>query len=1055
MIVIHAAIDHHHLMLWAENTTAQSFACSAQELNEILSHYLAPGDRSSGCSYAESSAEILLPVASGKPMLSSQSSDTPITAMAKFTVSVVRLNPAQALETLTSINTTKNNRTTVPRGVLSSEIYSLIDLLYLAATITVSQQFLPSIRKETGREYDGKTAEYIAEWQPLYNASQLSHINTIVKHLPTVLLTMAPSAGVEEAKYAFSRENKITLVKLYLQGLVDCIVRASCDPNHLPHTTSASNHDAWLTALLSQHSNVIDYDLVECEQLCRQVDAWQKPITSLKTAPFRLCFRLDEPEPPETDGDIPIVSRQQLESGFNGGVFLTPPSLSAQHSQNENWKISFHLQSQSDPSLIVPAEKIWHDTRTKVFFNSSDFNAKEYLLLALGQASKLYPGLEDSLRTDSPASHSVDNETAFEFLNEKALLLEEAGFGIIMPSWWTSSKKKVKLLAELEEPIVVGMFNPSTVAEFHYRVALGDKSLSFEELSELAQHKLPLVQLRGEWLHIDHDHLARVLQHWKKKSNITTLKDILGLAVGAKEELCDIAIDGIVSDGWIKDLLKQLKEPSVIENLEPPTGLRAELRPYQLRGYSWLTFLKNWGIGACLADDMGLGKTIQTLALIQKIYNDKELYKPTLIICPTSVMNNWHKEAQRFTPDLKLMIHHGGDRMKGDQLAKKVKKSHIVISSYALLFRDEEHLKNIEWDGVILDEAQNIKNATTKQATVARALSANYRIALTGTPVENNLRELWSLMHFLNPGLLGSMKSFDAKFYIPIQKYNDTSARLKLKQITKPFILRRMKTDKTIIEDLPDKQESKVYCQLTEEQVSLYEAVLEEFEERIADAFGVSRAILIASTLTRLKQVCNHPAQFLHDNSPILERSGKMIRLGEIVQKILSSRGKVLIFTQFTGMADLLKPYLESQFGFRVLYLHGGVPRNMRDKIIERFRNDASSPIFILSIKAGGTGLNLTAANHVIHFDRWWNPAVENQATDRAFRIGQTKNVQVYKFVCVGTVEERIDEMIQKKQELADSVIGTGESWLTHLFNNDLRKAFAISRKALKDDTAP
>jgi len=413
-------------------------------------------------------------------------------------------------------------------------------------------------------------------------------------------------------------------------------------------------------------------------------------------------------------------------------------------------------------------------------------------------------------------------------------------------------------------------------------------------------------------------------------------------------------------------------------------------------------------------------------------------------------VNNWQKEAASFTPDLPVRVHHGIGRKKGEPFEKEVQRHAIVICTYGLLHRDIKLLQDVKWSGVVLDEAQNIKNPETRQAKAARSLSADYRISLTGTPVENNVGDLWSIMDFLNPGFLGTQSEFKRNFFLPIQTRQDSQAAERLKRITGPFLLRRLKTDQSIISDLPEKLEMKVFCTLTREQASLYAAVLKETEETLKEAAGIQRRGLIFSTLSKLKQVCNHPAQFLGDNSSIPDRSGKLARLDEMLEEILEVGDRTLVFSQFAEMGEILRRHLQETFGCEVLFLHGGVPRRQRDSMVDRFESGAAGPpIFILSLKAGGTGLNLTRANHVFHFDRWWNPAVENQATDRAFRIGQTRNVQVHKFICAGTLEERIDEMIEGKKEVAEKVIGTGEGWLTELSNQELREIFALRQEAV------
>ena len=494
--------------------------------------------------------------------------------------------------------------------------------------------------------------------------------------------------------------------------------------------------------------------------------------------------------------------------------------------------------------------------------------------------------------------------------------------------------------------------------------------------------------------------------------------------------------------------MEELLAGDRLAELAPPDGFVGQMRPYQVRGYSWLAFLRKWGLGACLADDMGLGKTIQAIALLLR-EREGDSIGPTLVICPTSVVGNWKREVQRFAPELRVMIHHGGGRASGEELVAAAAEHDLVISTYGLARRDVDDLAQVRWSDVILDEAQNIKNPQAKQTQAVRRLPAANRIALTGTPVENRLSELWSIMHFLNPGFLGSQAGFRRDFALPIERYQDRDAAERLKRLVGPFILRRVKTDPSIIQDLPDKLEMKVYCNLTAEQATLYEAVVKDSLERIQSAEeGIERRGVVLGALTRLKQVCNHPAQFLGDGSALPGRSGKLDRLGEMLEEALSVGDRALIFTQFAEMGHLLRAHLQSLFGVEVLFLHGGTPQEQRDRMVARFQQERDgTPIFLLSLKAGGTGLNLTAANHVFHYDRWWNPAVEDQATDRAFRIGQTRDVQVHKFLCAGTLEERIDELIESKKALAASVVGAGEAWLTELGTDELRDLMRLRRE--------
>jgi SNF2 family DNA or RNA helicase len=508
------------------------------------------------------------------------------------------------------------------------------------------------------------------------------------------------------------------------------------------------------------------------------------------------------------------------------------------------------------------------------------------------------------------------------------------------------------------------------------------------------------------------------------------------------------------ADGWLGDLLSGQADER-LASVDTPDGFRGTLRPYQERGLAWLSFLGRLGIGAVLADDMGLGKTVQLLAVLWAERVDHgdhgdHAVGPTLLICPMSLVGNWQREAERFTPELAVHVHHGADRLAGAELAAAMAGADLVITTYQTAVRDLAALSEVSWSRVVCDEAQAIKNHLSRQAKAVRSLPGAARIALTGTPVENQLSELWSIMEFANPGMLGTEKAFRERYAVPIERYGSEEAARELRRITQPFVLRRLKTDKTIISDLPDKQEMKVWCNLTQEQASLYAATVTDMLSRIDGASDdITRRGLVLATMAKLKQVCNHPAHLLGDGSRLPGRSGKLARLEELCEEIAAEGDKALCFTQYAEFGRMLQPYLSARIGCPVLFLHGGTSKKQRDALVARFQEADEPVLFLLSLKAGGTGLNLTAANHVIHVDRWWNPAVEDQATDRAFRIGQRRDVQVRKFVCVGTLEERIDAMIEQKKALADQIVGTGEGWLTELSTAALREVLTLSPEAV------
>jgi SNF2 family DNA or RNA helicase len=701
---------------------------------------------------------------------------------------------------------------------------------------------------------------------------------------------------------------------------------------------------------------------------------------------------------------------------------------------------------------------VWRESKDSLHYLNRKFDhPQEKLLADLGKASRLYPPIEDSLHSARPDSAQLTTQQAYTFLKEAVPLFTESGFGVLIPPWWNKGAANLKLSMQLnmkpkkEPKTSKGRFGFDSLINYDWQLAIGDEPLSEEEFKALVSLKEPLVRIRGQWVEVKKEDIEAAIKFFKSRGQgEMKLGEALRLGLAKGETNTGLPVSGFAASGWLSELFERLSGRAAIEEQSQPDDFVGELRPYQTKGMSWLAFLRQYGLGACLADDMGLGKTIQMLALLLKD-KEKGIDKPTLLICPTSVVGNWQREANKFAPSLSVLVHHGIARKKKEFLSD-VREYDLVISTYALAHRDEEMFSQIHWKGVVLDEAQNIKNQFTKQSQAVRKFKSDYRVALTGTPVENRLSELWSILEFLNPGYLGSADGFRKRFALPIERYNDKDAGIMLRSIVSPFILRRLKTDPTIIKDLPDKIEMKEHCNLTKEQATLYEAVVKDMLKKIEESEGIERKGMVLSALVRLKQVCNHPAQFLGDSSTLPGRSGKLNRITEMLEEVLAEDDAALIFTQFAEMGGMLKKHFQTIFGQEVLFLHGGVPQKQRDQMVMRFSEKNGPRIFVLSLKAGGVGLNLTRASHVFHFDRWWNPAVENQATDRAFRIGQTKNVQVHKFLCDGTLEERIDEMIEDKKALAENIIGTGEGWLTEMTTEQLRDMFTLRKEAVADE---
>ncbi len=649
---------------------------------------------------------------------------------------------------------------------------------------------------------------------------------------------------------------------------------------------------------------------------------------------------------------------------------------------------------------------------------------------------------------------SLSDEEAWRFLTEASEQLLEAGVRIFLPSWWETVKQtRITVKARVKSTPKAGgaMLGLHALVDFDWRISTNGIELSEEEFAELVAQKRRLMQIRGQWIQLDPAFIQHVQSLMNKaREEGLPIRDVLQQAFlqqeqeEANEEEEVFQRIPIELNRSFRTFVRQLTDIDRIPSVVIPSSFQGTLRSYQQRGVDWLLFLRRFGLGACLADDMGLGKTVQMLAYFSYVKEQEAKQKPSLLICPTSVLGNWQKECARFAPSLRIYTHHGPNRSKGESFLQAVNEADLVITSYSLAHLDADELSSVEWDTICLDEAQNIKNAHTKQARAIRKLKGGHKIALSGTPMENRLSELWSIFNFINPGYLGSITQFQRRFATPIEKERDTTKVAMLQKLIRPFLLRRTKADESIALDLPDKLEQKEYCPLTAEQASLYEELVQQTLSRIETTNMWERRGIILQMLNSLKQLCNHPALYLKESNPtnVLERSHKLEKLLELVEQIRANGESCLIFTQYIQMGEMIQHLLASQLGETVLFLNGSVAKAERDRMIEKFQA-GEFHIFILSLKAGGTGLNLTAANHVIHFDRWWNPAVENQATDRAYRIGQKRFVHVHKLITVGTLEEKIDEMLERKQALNEEIIQS-EAWITELSNEELRELLVL-----------
>ncbi|MEZ9820280.1 DEAD/DEAH box helicase [Shewanella sp. 10N.286.45.A1] len=800
-----------------------------------------------------------------------------------------------------------------------------------------------------------------------------------------------------------------------LEHFSDVMLNSLIDATKLPKKQLKSVEHTFIESLLTQQNNPID------EQTYKDWKLWHNNLQYDQFgAEFQLCFKLHE--------------------------------ASGQH--EDNWELELLLQAKTDPSFMINLAQYWQEKSAKsnLFTEMLGTSIDRVLLLQLGYASRIYPLLEQVFEHKMQLCRlKISHEQAFQFLKEDAWTLQACGYRIIVPAWWTASgrlKAKVKLRAhkstssQSESP--TSYMTTSHLIQFDYQYAMGEHQLSAAQWQQLLDSKSDLVYFRGAWIEIDKAEMQ------KMQKLIETSKQDMDMTSGSVQDLLTLAADEtlyhVELDDTTRAMLNGLNNKDEFSLIAQPEQLQATLRPYQNRGASWLAYLESLGMNPCLADDMGLGKTMQIIALMLAKPRDKA----ALLIAPTSVVGNWLKEISRFAPSINAVIHHGSKRQQKD-ISQLVSQHDLVITSYGLVRKDKALFKNIHWSRLIIDEAQNIKNPSSSQTKVLYSLQADSRIALTGTPIENRLMDLWSIFNFLNPGLLGTQAGFRKNFELPVQRDRNLTQSNILKKIVEPFILRRLKTDKNIINDLPEKIEQKVFCELNIEQASIYQSIVDEITTQMeqSDDDPSQQKVIMLSALLRLKQCCNHPAQVLQDGSEFsIERSIKLQRLVETAKEAIQNNESILIFSQFTEVCSKLETLLKNQLGIQTYYLHGGTSRKKREQMIEEFQSEQNPPsIFILSLKAGGVGITLTKANHVIHFDRWWNPAVENQATDRAYRIGQKKTVFAHKFITLGTIEEKIDKMLEDKQQVADSIVGSDESWLSTLDSNSFINLIQLSQQ--------
>ncbi len=900
-----------------------------------------------------------------------------------------------------------------------------------ALDLIVRQKFLPGIEVKKSRR-----TTYKSVWQPLIDSeADQVRLAKFTQALPEACLAYLDA----EESQAETTDEELLLRSLSL--LLDTRLRPWIDYN--PNGYKDAGIEPWLRSLSG--SPLLETDPQNANRLVNALYSWTLPISEY------------------------VVNRQN-ELGLNRYrvcFVLTPPLETTENEQQPDWSLNYYLQALDNPDFVVDATTVWQCPAEFLQIGDRTVeNPQETLLKGLGLATRIYEPVRASLNRSQPTSCSLDPIQVYEFIRAKVWQLRDNGLGVILPPGLTNDNREQRLGIKMTAGVSQKKgerLSLHSMLKYKLEIAVGDRTVSKEDFKKLLAQKSPIVEIDGQWIALQPADV-RAAQEVLNQSNEQldlSVEDALRLSTGDTKTLAKLPVVKFEPTGVLAGLLDNLSDDKSVEPVNKIKDFQGELRPYQAKGVGWLSFLDTWGLGACLADDMGLGKTIQLIGFLLNLKQQKLLKKPTLLICPTSVINNWEREVKKFAPKLKAMIHHGSQREQGKTFAKTVKDKQLVITSYSLVHRDQKTLSTIDWQGIVLDEAQNIKNPSAKQSQAVREIPAGFRIALTGTPVENRLTELWSILDFLNPGFLGNRNFFQKRFAAPIEKYGDRESLNILRSLTQPFILRRLKTDKNIIQDLPEKQEMNVFCGLSAEQAELYQQLVDKSLEEIEDSDGIKRRGLILTLLLRLKQLCNHPELLVKDrdkkafteNKDFGDRSGKLLRLEEMLEEIVDEGDRSLIFTQFSEWGKMLKPYLSDKLKEEVMFLYGATPREARQEMVDRFQNEPNGPkIFILSLKAGGTGLNLTRANHVFHVDRWWNPAVENQATDRAFRIGQNRNVQVHKFVCTGTLEERINDIIESKKELAEQTVNAGEQWLTDLDTGSLRNLLLLDRDAVIDD---
>ncbi|MEJ4112187.1 DEAD/DEAH box helicase [Corynebacterium kroppenstedtii] len=950
---------------------------------------------------------------------------TPKGRRRELTIPTVELTPDQAVDFLLALDAAQNNDTLNGDIGIAPDTAFILALLRGLETLRMSGRILFRMQ--------WVDHEWIPMWQPAVGMAERVWLARMVEATPEVLsLSGGQDLADRIAVPLIDALVRRTLASMPRHSDIEQpLVRALIDGSPLDRATGAM---------------VID------------INTWRSRMT---TPGDDLIFIVNEPD--DVNREEPL---------HNPAASTTRPSLiSVEPVPEVQWRVELAYRSGTEAPTRIP-----HPI--------TDPALRQRVDEQLDRARHVWPRMGDYVIDPDTGAYLLTTTNIVEFIDQGADLLRTAGFRVLIPTPWAKRKVRVSLSAQPAVPSGPGdaKLGLDHLLDFTWSASVGDNQLTPEEMDDLLQSSTDLVNIRGKWVqadrrvlkaaskHLSHmltrgsvggdsdgsttggqgtvgqlrhatDHIRRDLREDGDTGSIIGTDD----SGDVDDDSASVVVDAV---DWISALIG-IDTAIAPQRLDPPSGISVELREYQRRGFDWLAWMTSQHLGCILADDMGLGKTLQTLTLIAYEKERSALSGPVLVIAPTSVIGNWIAEAKKFAPGVSTYLHHGSGRRGGDALSEEIANTDIIVTTYSTATRDQEILSHTYFHRIVVDEAQNIKNPSTKNAQAVRALDATHRIALTGTPVENRLDELWAVMDFCNPGLFGTRNDFRHRYSIPIERYHDDALTADLKALTQPFILRRVKTDPAVVDDLPEKNEAVLVADMHPHQASLYKAVTTAVAKELeVTRQGRDRRGLVFKLLTGLKQICNHPAQYLGDDSPFLDgahhRSGKVETVEPIIDEALTEGRKVLIFTQFVVFGNMLKTYLSDRYGIEVPFLNGAVERQERDHMVTTFNSPAGPPIMILSLRAGGTGLNLTGASVVIHMDRWWNPAVENQATDRAYRIGQDRDVSVYKIMSKGTIEERINDIIEGKLQLASAVVGPGEAWISELSDDELLQLVAL-----------